>query len=197
MKSIVPGFPGNSPAPSWTDEDLVTECLAGNEQAWSALVTKYKNLVYSVALKYRLSPEDAADIFQSVWTELYHGLSKLQRRSAIRSWLVTVASGQCYSLKKNQRKWGAPPEPEFDIETLSGSSVPTFGEELEREQAIREAIQSLPDRCQSMIRLLFYSDPPLAYSEVAQRFGLAQGSIGFIRGRCLRKLRRTLEDKGF
>src|SRR5450759_1428361 len=183
---------GHSPSPAWSDEDLVAECLSGNQQAWTALVSKYKNLVYSVPMKYRMSAEDAADVFQSVWSELYNELAKLRRPGAVRSWLVTVASNQCYRWKKNQRKWGELADPEFDIETLAGDSgTQALHEGIEREQVMREAIQSLPERCQTMVRLLFYSDPPLPYREVAQRLGLAEGSIGFIRGRCLQKLRRN------
>jgi DNA-directed RNA polymerase specialized sigma24 family protein len=48
-----------------------------------------------------------------------------------------------------------------------------------------------------MIRLLFYVEPPLPYREVAQRLGLAVGSIGFIRGRCLKRLQKTLLAMGF
>jgi RNA polymerase sigma factor (sigma-70 family) len=188
---------GKSLSAAWSDEDLVAECLSGNEEAWAALVAKYKNLVYSVPVKYRLRPEDAADIFQSVWTELYNEMPRLRHPGALRSWLVTVASNQCYRLKKNQQKWTEPADPEFDIEALAGESGGPLHEEIEREQSFREAIQSLPERCQVMIRLLFYTDPPLPYSELAQRLGLAEGSIGFIRGRCLQKLRRSLEDRGF
>ena len=47
-----------------------------------------------------------------------------------------------------------------------------------------------------MIRLLFYEQPPLPYVEVARRLGLATGSIGFIRGRCLKRLQKELEEQG-
>jgi hypothetical protein len=48
-----------------------------------------------------------------------------------------------------------------------------------------------------MIRLLFYHQPPIPYQDVARRLGLATGSIGFIRGRCLERLARSLEKAGF
>jgi hypothetical protein len=48
-----------------------------------------------------------------------------------------------------------------------------------------------------MIELLFFESPPLPYAEVAHRLRLAQGSIGFIRGRCLERLKKILEAKGF
>jgi DNA-directed RNA polymerase specialized sigma24 family protein len=48
-----------------------------------------------------------------------------------------------------------------------------------------------------MIDLLFFEQPPLRYAEVASRLGLAPGSIGFIRGRCLKRLKKYLEERGF
>jgi DNA-directed RNA polymerase specialized sigma24 family protein len=69
--------------------------------------------------------------------------------------------------------------------------------ELEREQLVRDSIAMLPPRCRQMITLLFFEHPPQPYQEVAERLGLARGSIGFIRGRCLKRLKRILEDKGF
>jgi RNA polymerase sigma factor (sigma-70 family) len=62
---------------------------------------------------------------------------------------------------------------------------------------VREAITQLPDRCREMIELLFFEIPPMPYEEVARRLNLAKGSIGFIRGRCLKRLKKLLEQKGF
>ena len=69
--------------------------------------------------------------------------------------------------------------------------------EAEREQMVRDAVAHLPARCAEMVRLLFYEQPPVPYDEVAARLGLALGSIGFIRGRCLKRLKKLLEESGF
>ena len=61
---------------------------------------------------------------------------------------------------------------------------------------MRSAIEQLPPRCQVLVRLLFYEDPPLPYEAVAQRLGLATGSIGLTRSRCLKKLQRILDGTG-
>jgi DNA-directed RNA polymerase specialized sigma24 family protein len=45
--------------------------------------------------------------------------------------------------------------------------------------------------------MLFFESPARPYQEIAGHLGLAAGSIGFIRGRCLTRLRRELEKKGF
>jgi RNA polymerase sigma factor (sigma-70 family) len=69
--------------------------------------------------------------------------------------------------------------------------------EVEREQLVRDAIADLPPRCREVIELLFFEHPPVPYSEIAKRLGMAPGSIAFIRGRCLKRLRRVLEEGGF
>ena len=77
------------------------------------------------------------------------------------------------------------------------STEPTFVVTLERDQLVREAIFNLSPRCREMIELLFFSHPPMPYKEVAEKLGLATGSIGFIRGRCLKRLQKNLEKQGF
>jgi len=55
----------------------------------------------------------------------------------------------------------------------------------------------LSPRCERMVRMLFFENPPRPYQEVARELDLATGSIGFIRGRCLEKLKKQLEKMGF
>jgi RNA polymerase sigma factor (sigma-70 family) len=142
-----------------------------------------------------MSPEDAADIFQQVWLALFSELPNLRQTGALRSWLLTVAAHRCYHHKRRQVQR----EGRHDdlSENLPGELPTEWQRNAEKEQVFREAIMRLPERCQTMVRLLFYEDPPLPYSEVARRLGLAEGSIGFIRARCLAKLRAELEKMGF
>jgi len=51
---------------AWTDTRLVRECSNGNEDAWDALIEKYKRLIYSIPVKYGFNSDDANDIFQAV-----------------------------------------------------------------------------------------------------------------------------------
>lgn len=184
---------------AWSDQRLVRECLRGNEEAWSALIDKYKNLIYSVPIKYRFSPDDAADIFQAVCLELFSELPNLRKSSALRSWLMTVTAHKCFHWKQRQQRYGEQEDTEADQANIVDPQVlpEEMVQELEREQTLREALSRLPARCQTMIRLLFYEDPPRPYQEIARRLGLATGSIGFIRERCLKRLRLTLEQMGF
>lgn len=181
------------------DTRLIKDCLAGNEAAWAALINKYKRLIYSIPYKYGASPDDAADIFQAVCLELFTGLKDLRKLDSIRSWIITVAVHKMYRWKKRR---GAADleldslEPELADRIVSAAS-PTEIDQLEQEQIVREAVAQLPERCVEMVRLLFYQTPPLPYADVAQRLGLATGSIGFIRGRCLVRLQKLLQKLRF
>ena len=68
--------------------------------------------------------------------------------------------------------------------------------DLEQRHLVRTALESLDDRCRELLRLLFYRPDVPAYSDVATRLRIAEGSIGPTRARCLAKLRRELQAAG-
>src|SRR5450631_4854905 len=86
----------------WTNARLVEECLRGNEQAWRGLVERYKNLIYSIPLRYGAPPQDAADIFQTVCLDLFHELSRLRNVDALQGWLIRVTTHKCHRWKRQQ-----------------------------------------------------------------------------------------------
>ncbi len=186
----------NPASASWSDEQLIDACRAGDAAAWNALLEKYQRLIYAIPFRYGATASDADDIFQAVCLELYEELPRLRRSEALRSWLMTVASRLSLRWKLRQRRRG-----EQDLEGIAEPMISQEAEPiletLELGQQVHEALARLPDRCQQMIRRLFFDDPPRSYDEVAAEFGLARGSIGFIRGRCLDKLRKSLEEVGY
>ena len=177
-----------------SDQELVQGCLAGLEERWSELIGKYKNLVYSIALRRGIGGDDAADLFQSVWTQVYLKLPTLREQSSIRSWLITITTNQAYHWRERSRREGLRESSRIDVESdpqLSVEPVDLTAQELQLQ--VQEAIAELTPRCQELIQLLFYTQPPLPYRQVAERMGLAVGSIGFMRGHCLKRLCKTLE----
>jgi len=70
-------------------------------------------------------------------------------------------------------------------------------ERLDREQLIRMSIAKLTERCQQVIKALFFEDPFPGYATIAARLGLSSNSIGFTRDRCLERLGKLLEELGY
>jgi RNA polymerase sigma factor (sigma-70 family) len=184
-------------AQAWSNARVVEECLRGNERAWHMLLDRYKNLIYSIPFKYGVPPEDAADIFQSVCLDLFNELSRVRDAEALAGWLIRVTHHKCYHWKR--RREALAEESDEDTLELAGDEPvpPDMLAELEREQQVRDALASLSPRCQEVIELLFFEQPPLPYADVAQRLRLARGSIAFMRGSCLKRLKTILEKKGF
>ena len=187
------------PRLSWPDSRLVRECLRDDEEAWSALIEKYKSLIYSIPVKQGLSADDASDIFQRVCLLLLAELGHLRRPEALPAWLIRVTSRECSRWRRQERR--------FVDEEAAGETVTRAEDQdplpeqvlasVKEEQILRDALRSLPPRCRALIEMLFLETPSRPYREVARSLGLATGSIGFIRGRCLGRLRRQLESLGF
>lgn len=184
---------------TWDDAKLVAAALAGDEDAWAAIIHRYKRLIYSIPVRYGASPDDAADIFQAVCVEMLGQLHRLRKVESLKSWLMTITAHQAYHWKKGQRtRVQRETEPgAADEAPDAGALPPALLQAAEREQQLHDAVRGLGARCRELIHLLFFAHPPLPYAETAQRLGLATGSIGFIRGRCLQKLKKSLDALGF
>lgn len=181
----------------WDDQRLLAACRKGNQKAWATLVAKYKNLVYSIPIKMGLH-EEAQDIFQAVFLDLLAGLPDIREPQALAKWLIQVCYHKCLRCRAHGKRQ-VPLESE-QIETQVDAGAPTLEEvliESQREQAVRDSLRLLSPRCERLVRLLFYETPARPYQEIARTLGLATGSIGFIRGRCLAHLRKQLERLGF
>jgi RNA polymerase sigma factor (sigma-70 family) len=175
----------------------VKECLAGNEEAWSALIDKYKALIYSIPVKYQMPPQEAADVFQAVCMELLSRLPGLREPKALPAWLIQVTHHQCFRWKRQQQRVVS-----SDSETgILEPEIPPIAESLIRqtqeEQILREAISELAPQCQKLVAALFFESPARPYADIAAELGLAVGSIGFTRQKCIERLRKSLKKMGF
>jgi RNA polymerase sigma factor (sigma-70 family) len=184
---------------SWSDTRLVRECRGGNEEAWAALLEKYQNLIFSIPIKQGIPRDDAADLFQRVCVLLLAELPHLREPEALPMWLIRVTSHECLRWHRQERPHAA--REAVEAETALVPDERPLAEELlaqlNDEQVLREAVRALPGRCRQLIDMLFFQTPARPYQEIARSLGLATGSIGFIRGRCLARLRRELEKRGF
>jgi RNA polymerase sigma factor (sigma-70 family) len=181
---------------SWSDTKLVGECLRGNETAWAALIDKYKNLIFSIAVRRGFSRDDATDIFQTVAAQLLSELGRIRKPEALAAWLIEVTSNKCTQWRTRQFR-EIPDERALLATSLESETAEGLILEAEQEQTLRYAVQKATPQCRQLIQLLFYENPPLPYQEVAASLGIATGSIGFVRRKCLDRLRRYLEEAGF
>ena len=182
---------------AWPDTRLVRECLSGSEEAWRALIFRYKNLIFSIPLKYGFSADDSTDIFQAVCLDLLSELPKLREAKALPKWIMQITAHKCFHRRQQERRT----EVQDPDAKQSEQSTPAHAEEIlreaEDEQDLRQAMSELPPRCRQLVHMLFYDEPARPYQDIAKTLGIAVGSIGFIRQRCLERLRKSLLEAGF
>jgi len=182
------------------DHYLLVECLNGNSEAWETLLVRYQRLIYSIPIRIGLSPNDAADVFQSVCVKLLEGLSKLRNLERIGAWLTTTTRRECWRVAARRRRehiaiprgW----EENIDENVDMVSNAPLADELLElleQQQILRAAVEALPERCRKLITMLFYKEEPSRYSDTARQLKMPLNSMGATRARCLAKLRELLE----
>lgn len=179
------------------DADLVARCRSGEEQAWRVLVDRYQRLIYTVARRGGLDDHGCADVFQGVFTELFESLDKIARPEQLRAWLVTLARRQTLRHFRHHGRTVAAEDVGEVLDELADPSPwpPELLEDLQQMHLLETAMARLDPRCRRLLQQLFEDDHErLPYDIIAQELGMALGSIGPTRARCLGKLRQLFES---
>ena len=171
----------------------------GDDRAWSGLVEMYGNLVYSVARSARLQSEDAEEVFQHTFLALYKNLEKIDDGHRIGKWLTVTASRESIRISRLSSKTRNVGEDNELLEEVIQADVDAADELVaigaQHETAI-ESLSQLKPICKDLLLALF-DEKPLSYDEISSTLGIAPGSIGPTRSRCIEKLRSVLIKKGF
>jgi RNA polymerase sigma factor (sigma-70 family) len=168
-----------------SDRELINSCLQGDQDAWTELIRRYQRLIFSVARKLCPQPDDAADVFQRVCLDLYQSLKSLRNDRTLPAWLITVTKRRAYAVLRTTRE-------NIPIEDYIAEANPQV-ETVEQEFLLERAVGELPERCQSLLRLLYFDPQAPSYEDVSQSLGIPVASIGPTRARCLEKLRKLIE----
>jgi RNA polymerase sigma factor (sigma-70 family) len=180
------------------DAELIEACLEGSGQAWEALLVRYQRLIYSIPLRYGLHLHDANDVFQNVSLLLWENLGRLRDRSRLGAWLSVTTRRECWRLLRQHRQQAVASEGSaLDEHIPAGPQSEETFLRMERQSQVRAAIEHLELPCRELLTMLFYVEPRPAYSQIAERLMLPEGSIGPTRSRCLDKLMKILENMGF
>jgi RNA polymerase sigma factor (sigma-70 family) len=175
---------------------LIARADAGDPSAWNEIVERYAPLVWSICARYGLDREDIDDVGQSVWLLLVEKLGTLREPAALPGWLATTTRRECIRvIRAAQRHAHAELPPEGQMPSDSGPEIEQAIFAAERDAAVRAAFAELPRRCREMLSMMV-SDPPRRYEDISAELGVAMGSIGPMRRRCLTLMRRSPHLRG-
>ncbi|RZU14440.1 RNA polymerase sigma factor (sigma-70 family) [Streptomyces sp. BK239] len=181
---------------------LVRSAVDGDTAAWEGLVEGLSPLVWSVVRAHRLSEADAHEVYQTVWFRFAQHLGRIREPDKAGSWLASTARNECLKVIKGLRRLTPTDDPQL-LDRVSEDRTPEQSvldseEAAERSERVRhlwQEFEALGERCRQLLRVLISSPPP-SYQEVSAALGIAVGSIGPMRQRCLRRLRSRLDARG-
>ncbi len=194
LTSAAPTPAGNGTA---SPGELVERAARSDEAAWRELVDRFSGLVWAITRAHNLSSSDAADVSQTVWLRLVDNLDRLREPERVGAWLAATTRHECIRVSRLRRR----SVPTAEMDAVDGA-VPVVDADpaasLDRRRtdaAVQEILITLPERSQALLRMLM-ADPPVPYGEIAAGLGIAVGSIGPTRQRCLRVLRAKCVSAG-
>jgi RNA polymerase sigma-70 factor (ECF subfamily) len=160
------------------DESLLERARQGDSDAFTLLVERYQDELYTMALRLLGAPADAADVVQETFLRAYLNLPRL-RALSVRAWLFRVAVNAAHDVHRRAVRRPAEPLEDAGGKVLALPS-PEEGPEAaaearERAAAIRSALAGLPLDYRVAVVLRDVND--LTYEEIAEALRLPLGTV--------------------
>lgn len=184
------------------EKELVRLAKAGEQQAFSDLVSAYEGKIYNLALRYMGNREDALDASQEVFLRMYRFLSGFQEDSSVSTWLYRICVNVCKDLlakraRRNEQplEYGEEGKEHCETEISDARYEPAqLAESREMQRVLREAIDQLPVSQREMI--LLRDIRGLSYEEIGQVLSLEEGTVKSRLFRARAQLRKKLLQNG-
>jgi RNA polymerase sigma-70 factor (ECF subfamily) len=149
------------------DAARIRDCLAGDPQAFAALVGQYERPVYNVALRMLRNAEDARDIAQSVFMKAWLNLSSYDPKYKFYSWIYRMAINESLNLLRSRGREVEPVDERLPSDAAGPADELAAGQSRE---AVLAAVRRLKPEHRSVIVLRYFLDLP--YEDIAEALEL-------------------------
>ena len=184
------------------EQEFIKDLINGKQSAFSQLLDDYQQKVFSTCISFIPNKEDAEDVAQEVFLEVFKSISKFKGDSKLSTWIYRVTTNKCLEFirKKNTKKRFA------FMQTIMGNEIPIdktsyftefkhpgiLLENKEKSETIFRAINTLPES-QRVIFTLAKVDGK-SYQEIVEITGKSLSSVESIMFRAKKTLKIKLEN---
>jgi RNA polymerase sigma-70 factor (ECF subfamily) len=158
-----------------TDLELAQRSAAGEMDAFEELYRRHFRRVYSIALRMTGSPEEAEDLSQETFTQLYNKIGSFRGDSAFTTWLhrMTVNQVLMHFRRRKSRPEYTTTEGETPVQIVQGTENQDKMPVIDR-MILENAIQKLPSGYRSVFVL--HDVEGYEHTEIAEMLGIAEGT---------------------
>ena len=184
-----------------TEEKLVQDLQAGSEQAFSALVDLYQNKALSTCLGFIPNRQDAEDVVQEVFVEVFRSVGNFKGESKLSSWIYRIVVNKSLEALryKKRKKRKAFFQSLIGLNEQNGSldgqdfdHPGVLMENKERSMVLFSKIDELPESQRVVFTLCKLDD--LSYREAAEIMKTSVSSVESLMFRAKKNLQKNLED---
>jgi RNA polymerase sigma-70 factor, ECF subfamily len=174
------------------DIRLIEKYLSGDSSAIEALVMKYQKPIYAYVYRMAGNVEDAKDLTQKTFLQVFKGLKDFRGEASFKTWLYKIATNAALNHIRQTRF----EETELE-ESIPGDGRGNLAIVIEKEKlgSINESLRELPERQRLAVILRAYDG--LSCLETAKVMGCSEGAVKANYHNGVRRLREILKEKGY
>ena len=141
-----------------SDIEIIEQVLKGNTNAYTYIVNKYKNYVFTIAYRFTKNREDAEDVSQEIFIKIYKHLGSYKGEAKFSTWIYTIITTSCISyLRKKKIPTVVKEVYQFEnIVNNVNSSMPILAIERKEKQEQLQLALNLLEEEDKVILTLFY-----------------------------------------
>jgi RNA polymerase sigma-70 factor (ECF subfamily) len=183
-------------------EEFIKNLRSGNQAAFSLLIDDYQQKVFHTCISFVPNKEDAEDIAQEVFLEVYKSIGKFKGNSKLSTWIYKICTNKCLEFirKKNAKKRLV------FMQRILGNEIPLdktnfftefnhpgiLLEHKERSETIYLAINTLPESQKTVFTLAKLDGK--TYQEIVEITGKSMSSLESIMFRAKKNLQKKLAN---
>ena len=158
------------------DEELIRLAQAGDELAFTELMSRYSPRIWKVVIANSRQRRDAEEILMDIWRAVWENISGLRRIESFSGWLQRIAYNACkrYYTTTHHSRGGIPYSYDALVDHIDRDAAGRF-RETELRETVREAVHHLPDKVRR-VAVLYYLEM-WSIKEIHVELGLAIGTI--------------------
>lgn len=158
-----------------SETELIAACRRGESDAFRDLFERYKDRVYSIALRYSGDAGTAEDIAQDTFVKLFSAIANFRGDSSFESWLYRLIVNSCFDHKRKARRFLPLLGDMFELMRAPGASALDHAMEAQIGTQLHTLVDALPSE-QRMVVVLRYTEG-LSYEEIGAAMGCSPGTV--------------------
>lgn len=177
------------------DQFHITKILKGDTKSFAVLVDRYKDLVFTLAIRMLKNREEAEEVSQDVFVKVYKSLSKFKGDSKFSTWIYRITYNSCLdTLKKYKQEYHIIPVDVYtEHQVMIIDNAFDALVEKEQRQAIEDCLYRLPSEDSFLLTLYYFEGQSL--DEISKILGLTANNVKVKLFRSRKKLTSILKQR--